>query len=182
MAALEYGIHMMKPMRVTTKEHRERDLKYKEFTRDDLDFIFNPWSRPIMYCMIPFLVPRWIVGLLAWLYLGGVIAVVGLFYKKGKPYDPISYFVVRYSFMMVCRINLLVLGCWYLDYKKRYVDYSKYLGPEWKKEKATYGKAGITCSNHFNWIDPLILGWRNMPSAICKADIEKIPFIGPMGN
>jgi 1-acyl-sn-glycerol-3-phosphate acyltransferase len=75
-----------------------------------------------------------------------------------------------------------MLGCWWFDIRTQYVDYSKYLGPEWKKENATYGNSGIRISNHFNWIDPLLLGIRDMPSAICKADIEKIPLIGPMGH
>lgn len=179
---LEYAIHMMKPMRVTTEEHRERDKKYKEFTRDDLDFVFNPWSRPIMYIMAPILVPRWIIGLSSWVVHAIVIWFAGLFYKKDKPYDPLSFFIVKQSFAIVCRINLLMLGCWYLDYRKHYVDYSKYLGPDWTKEKATFGKSGIVCSNHFNWIDPLIHGWRQMPSAVVKADIENIPIIGPMGK
>lgn len=179
---LEYAISLMEAMRVTKKEHRERDEKFKEFTRDDLDFIFNPMSRPVMYCMIPFLVLRWTICGIAWVYMAIVIAVVGLFYKKGQPYDPVSYFIVKWSFKIVCRINLLMLGCWYLDYRKHFVDYSKYLGPDWKKEKATYGKSGIVCSNHFNWIDPIIHTWRQMPSAVVKADIENIPLIGPMGR
>lgn len=131
---LEYAISLMSAMRVTTKEHRERDEKYKEFTRDDLDFIFSPISRPIMYCMIPFIAIKWVIGCAAWVYMGIVIYLAGFVHKKDKPYDPVTYFIVRWSFVIVCRINLLMMGCWYLDYRKHYVDYSKYLGPDWKKE------------------------------------------------
>ena len=75
-----------------------------------------------------------------------------------------------------------MLGCFWIDYRTHYVDYSKYLGPDWKKEKVTYGKAGIICSNHFNWIDTVFLAWHSMPAAIAKASIEKIPIIGKMGR
>ena len=65
---VEYGIYQCRPLRVTTKAHKERDEKYKEFVRNDIEFLFNPLSRPIMYAMMPFMVPRWIIALLAWGY------------------------------------------------------------------------------------------------------------------
>ena len=49
------------------------DEKYKEFTRDDLDFIFSLKSRPIMYIMVPFLIPRWVVCWIGWVIMGIVI-------------------------------------------------------------------------------------------------------------
>lgn len=163
----------MRDMRVTTKEQKERDEKYKEFTRDDLDFIFSWKSRPIMYIMIPFLFPRWITCWIGWVIMGIVIKIAGLFYKgEGKPYDPISFFFVRWSFVIICRINLLMFGCFWMDYRKVYVDYSKYLGPDWKNKEVTYGKAGIVCSNHYNYLDAIVHSWRQMPSAVVKADIE----------
>lgn len=73
------------------------------------------------------------------------------------------------------------MGCYWLTIKPHYVDYSKYLGPEFTKEKATYGKAGIVCSNHINWIDPFIHTIRQMPAAVVKADIVNIPLVGPLG-
>ena len=33
-----------------------------------------------------------------------------------------------------------------------------------------------------NWIDAVLLSWNSMPSAVCKADIENVPIIGPMGR
>ena len=138
-ACLEYAIHKMKPMKVTSQAHKDRDETYKEFTRDDLDFVFNPMSRPLMYLLIPFGLPRGIICVLGWVYMGIVVWFVGLFIKKGKPYGPIPFFIVRWTIAFVCRLNLLMFGCWYLDYRKVYFDYSKYLGPDWKKEKATFG-------------------------------------------
>lgn len=70
-----------------------------------------------------------------------------------------------------------------LDIKEHYVDYSPYLGPEWKKKKVTYAKkSGIVCSNHCNWVDPIVHCYRQMPSAVVKADIKNVPFVGPLGE
>ena len=113
---VEYGIYQCRPLRVTTKAHKERDEKYKEFVRNDLDYLFNPLSRIPMYAMVPFLVPKWIIAWSAWLYMGFVINFVRLYHTTGNPYDRFTYVWVRYSFMLVCRINLWTFGCWWLDY------------------------------------------------------------------
>ena len=86
---------------------------------------------------------------------------------------------MKWSFKVVCRITLWSFGCWWIDYQERDLDYSKYLCPNWKKK---YGKAGIICSNHLNWLDIIIFGWHSIPCGVAKADIEKIPVVGPMGR
>jgi hypothetical protein len=58
---VEYAIIGMKPLKQTTKEHKERDKKYSAFVRDDLDYIFNPINRPIMYLMAPTIFPKYLI-------------------------------------------------------------------------------------------------------------------------
>ena len=59
---LEYAIHGMKPLKQTTKEHKERDKKYSAFVRDDLEYIFNPMNRFKMYLMAPTMFLRYFIG------------------------------------------------------------------------------------------------------------------------
>ena len=71
-----------------------------------------------------------------------------------------------------------MMGCLSIDVSDTYVDYSKYLGPEWKKDKITYGKAGSVVANHQSWIDIMVHMYRQIPSHTAKAATLKIPFIG----
>ena len=59
------------------------------------------------------------------------------------------------------------------------VDYSKYLGPDWKP---TYGKSGIQVSNHTSWMDIVACMWTNTPSFLSKSEISKIPVIAQVAN
>ena len=59
------------------------------------------------------------------------------------------------------------------------VDYSIYLGQEWK---ASYDKPGTLISNHQCWLDIFMHMYRSPPSHVSKASVRKIPFIGYMAE
>lgn len=59
------------------------------------------------------------------------------------------------------------------------VDYSKYLGPDWKP---TYGKSGIHVSNHTSWMDIQSCMWTCTPSFLSKDEISRTPVIAQVAN
>ena len=61
--------------------------------------------------------------------------------------------------------------------ERPHVDYSKWLGPDWK---ATYEGAGINISNHSGFVEILANFWliEPFPSYVGKAATRKIPGIG----
>lgn len=59
------------------------------------------------------------------------------------------------------------------------MDYSKYLGPEWKP---SYDKPSTVICNHSTWLDTPVMMTINSPSFIAKASVRKIPFVGYMAD
>lgn len=118
MAFVEWALFRLKPLKATTKEQRERDEKYKEFVRDDLEKLFNPLIRVRLYLMVPFMIPKWILCIMGWAYMFIVITLVGLYHTPGNPYGPVTYHIVKNSFRFSCRLTCwLIGGCWWIDYQ-----------------------------------------------------------------
>ena len=61
------------------------------------------------------------------------------------------------------------------------VDYSKWLGPDWKPK---YEGASIVVSNHCGWVEVFFtfLFVRPMPSFIAKTGIKQVPSIGTIAT
>ena len=72
---------------------------------------------------------------------------------------------------------MVLMGCWAIDVKDNYFDYTPYLGPDWKKT-ISYGKAGSIVANHQSWIDILVHMYRQIPSHTAKTATLYLPFIG----
>ena len=62
-------------------------------------------------------------------------------------------------------------------YSKPTVDYSKWLGPDWKP---TYDGHTMVVSNHISYIDVFIIFMyiRPMPGFIAKSSIRSVPSVG----
>jgi len=98
--------------------------------------------------MAPFMFTKWIIAWSAWVICAFVCWVITFFHKKGTPYKGTLKELVRIAFKVTAKVNMVMMGCLSIEVKDTYVDYSKYLGPEWKKEKTIYGKAGSVVANH----------------------------------
>ena len=109
-----------------------------------------------------------------------VLVIVGVILKLGQDKDaPLS--PARYKvFVVACKIVAFIFtlnnGLWW-EKKRTHVDYSKWLGPDWKP---TYEGAGIHIGNHqcygditagFNLLDPF-------PSFVAKIATRKMFGIG----
>ena len=81
------------------------------------------------------------------------------------------------------RIFTLVLGLIRFGIERPKVDYSKWLGPDWKSR---YDRYGISVSNHLVYIDIFLLYLNastynsSPPAFLCKEGVRKIPFLGYM--
>jgi len=75
---------------------------------------------------------------------------------------------------------MLMSGVYYIDFNKRHdVNYTKYLGPDWK---LTYEGAGIQVSNHISWLDIMVMLGFDCPSFISTAGVRNLPAVGKIAE
>ena len=55
------------------------------------------------------------------------------------------------------------------------IDYSEYLGPNWKKE---YEGASTLIGNHVSWFDAVFAIVYYFPTIVARDTLQKTPFIG----
>ncbi len=72
-------------------------------------------------------------------------------------------------------ISIAGPGLFYYKRLRPNVDYSKYLGPDWKPSYAT--PSTVVC-NHSSWMDIVLITVLKFPSFTPKLGIKKWPFIG----
>jgi hypothetical protein len=103
---------------------------------------------------------RWIVGIIAWTFCALMTKIIMIGQNRDEPLSSLRTTMMTYNVRLCAKINMVMLGCIFIDLKDVYVDYSEYLGPEWKKQKVQYGNAGSTVVNHQSWIDILVNMYR----------------------
>ena len=69
------------------------------------------------------------------------------------------------------------VGCVWITTKKTYVDYSEYLGPDWKPDYDSK-RTSTVISNHSCFLDAMVHGLSQLPSHIAKGEVRKFPGIG----
>ncbi len=80
-----------------------------------------------------------------------------------------------------CRGGMLAYGVIWISKKRVFVDYSKWLGPDWKfNPETSYKGAGTFVSNHQGFSDILVqLALLNpAPGYVSKLEVKSVPFIG----
>ena len=70
-------------------------------------------------------------------------------------------------------------GALYIRKVQPPIDYSKYLGPDWKR---TYKKSGIQVANHTSWLDIVSVMWTDCPSFLSTEENSKIPIVAQVSN
>jgi 1-acyl-sn-glycerol-3-phosphate acyltransferase len=67
----------------------------------------------------------------------------------------------------------------WINWKRPNVDYSKYLGPDWKPD---YDSSSTFVCNHSSWADilTLVLGWNL--GFVAKIETKKYPLIGQIAE
>jgi 1-acyl-sn-glycerol-3-phosphate acyltransferase len=126
---------------------REGDKeKYGPFLRNDID----NWSFFKTFFTQFFMFPRYLSALLL-IYITGVLVMlmtIGL--DRSQPVSKRTYRIVTGLSRNCIRYLVFVFGCvWYRN-ERPLVDYSHWLGPDWKP---SYEGAGVQISNHSNYLD-----------------------------
>ena len=81
-------------------------------------------------------------------------------HKRDKPILGLRRTLLIFNLKLCAKINLVMVGCLFINIQDTYYDYSEYLGPDWKKEKVSYSNPGSTVVNHQSWIDILVNMYR----------------------
>ena len=120
----------LKPLLQKSKLILDAFKKYPEFARIDANKV------NLLYLMVvaPFMVLKFVIGWGAMILLLLNFQVISLFQKKGEPLKKGSflYWWVETTVRWNGRLVMALFGCPWVQQKKVMVDYSKYLGPDWK--------------------------------------------------
>lgn len=77
------------------------------------------------------------------------------------------------------RLHSLASGVLWVELKYVNVDYSEYLGPDWKP---SFEGAGIQVANHQSWLDIMIQMWTGSSSFVSKEEVRNYPGIGTIAS
>ena len=123
-----------------------------------------------------FFIPRYLI-LLAILFYAAIGAYV---LSIGADIDNLGETRIK---LIMCntQFSMHVFGFFFgvreFKYNRPKVDYSKWLGPDWKPD---YGKASMYVSSHQSWYDVFntFLFARPMPGFVAKYGVKEIPSVG----
>ena len=169
-----WAYNKLKPLLKKSKKVIETFKKYPEFARIDADKLRNPLRIAYFYTVAPFILLKFIIG---W----GSFVLVSLYSKflfaLNLKADMGSFMknTVELGCRIVGKIGLVLWGCPFVSEKRVKVDYSKYLGPDWK---LTYERPSTIISNHTNLLDIAIHMYRGTPSHVTKEAVLTFPIIG----
>ena len=95
---------------------------------------------------------------------------------KNAPMHPVRYYLMTSLTAVVLRIFLYSQGVIFLKKERPVVDYSKWLGPDWKP---TYEGAGVYVANHTCYAEILMNFFmlNPAPAYVSKAKNENIPAV-----
>ena len=130
---------------------------YPEFARMDVDRMKRYRNRFYLFLVAPLVALKFIIGWGSLAILWMWCCFCMLFYKKGEPVNPNSwsYRSIQLGNHIVGRIGMAMFGCpWGIHEEKTKVDYSAYLGPDWKP---SYKNTGTIIVNHTVFMDTLIM-------------------------
>jgi hypothetical protein len=151
----------------------ERDAQVPHFRRLDA----KNWTRWKFYPGAMFLMPTRLVLLMldaAFLVLVCSVLSIGHSFKKGPMPDGCRKKMIQFFFYVCCSFYLFVAG-FTTSLKEVDVDYSHYLGANYKRKSHKDKKTSTIVCNHVSWIDSVALikhvrpaftpsqEWKNAP-------------------
>ena len=147
---LEWALYKLKPCLIKTEEDKKQAEKYPAFRRNDK----IKANRVLLYVLAPFTFARFIIGWGSMVYLyfwtWGVNLIVEENTQKSRKLKDFG------SFCAARMIIFMMSGLW-IENTRFKTDYSKYLGPDWKR---SYKNPGTVISNHATFLDIVIHMYR----------------------
>ena len=86
-----------------------------------------------------------------------ICTIISCFNKKGAPYTGIKAEIIRISNKYAAKLVINCMSCFNIEIEIRKVDYSKYLGPDWK---CSFNNATAVVANHQSWVDIMVHMYR----------------------
>lgn len=138
------GLNALKPLRQKTKEDVERDKKYHAFCRWDIDRI------NVMQCYMftPLILAKWIFGWNIYAVIWLTIKFLLNFKPVDKPFTGKMLELIRIVISIGGWISMRILGVTSCEVINKEVDYTEYLGPDYKSSLKTLKNPGCVVSNH----------------------------------
>ena len=124
--------------------------------------------------------PRLVIVYIGLFICTSLIYVIKFTSKKGEPITGWKSDAIKWLCMCSSRVTMFCVGVTNVKVEKVKVDYSKYLGPDWKED--VNAKPGSVVCNHQSWVDIKMNMYRQAPSHIAKMDTLKIPIIGSLAT
>ena len=90
-------------------------------------------------------------------------------------FDGFSKRVMEYTCKFIARKSMYSLGIYWYEEESKKVDYSYYLGPDFKMSFVGHS---TVVANHQSFMDIVIHTFRQIPAHVAKAATLKIPIIG----
>lgn len=113
-----------------------------------------------------------------------IIAAVSIrsflwFQKDGDPLAKWQLRIIKPWNAYISRLMLFAGNVFWIHSEKLKVDYSKYLGPDWKM---TYDNPTVIVKNHSCYMDVLTSLYFKNPGFVAKEGVKKWPFVEWIGK
>lgn len=124
---------------------------------------------------------RIILLILAAVFLTLVISIltIGHDFKKGPMKNGCRKWILLFLYHISVTFFLFVAGMQTtLNYKD--VDYTYYLGPDYKRNMKKIKRTSTICSNHVSWLDPVVLIKNVRPAFAPSEEFRGVPLLGTL--
>jgi 1-acyl-sn-glycerol-3-phosphate acyltransferase len=104
---------------------------------------------------------------------------IGHDFKKGPMKNGCRKWIITFMYHVCCGFVLFVSG---MRTKLKYIelDYSEYLGPDYKKNQMKIKRTSTIVSNHVSWLDPVVLIKNVKPAFAPSAEFRNVPILSTL--
>ena len=133
-------------------------------------------SRLKVWTMLPFMWFRFF-AMYFFMFIQCVTLMLVSLSTSSDQYHGWRHFIIKWACTIEARILFFTCGVWpgLFTQERRYFDYSKYLGPDWKP---SHDGASSVCCNHQSWLDIIVMMYNQPPSHVAKEGTKNIPGVG----
>jgi 1-acyl-sn-glycerol-3-phosphate acyltransferase len=154
---------------------KEMNTKFAPFFRAEIENIHVIWSFPFYCTYLIRLAMGWIT--ICTLAIGTALISAG---QDVRNMDPWRKFAIKKLSQYCCRTIIFLGGFYRIDYDyDEKVDYSKYLGPDWKRE---FDGAFVFVGNHVGFLDVMAVVYWMYPTLIARSTVRSNYFFKQIGD
>lgn len=124
---------------------------------------------------------RGILLILNALFLVFIVSIIsiGHDFRKGPMKNGCRKWIIFFMYHVSVSFYLFTAGM-KTTLKYQDVDYSYYLGPEYKRKMKKIKRTSTIVSNHVSWLDPVVLLYNIRPAFAPSEEFRRVPLIGTL--